>query len=212
MAGLRRSSASVLLVALVLAACSTSPTPGNSSLPFDQPANCKTSGPPASAAERAHLDRGGIRGTFIVHEAGSGTVKGDRCPTYRTYPPADGAMAVSWANCGFYDHPVSPPHAVRSLINGAVWIAYDPRLPAAQVRVIRHEATRSNHVLASPVRGLGAPVVMTAWKRQLWLPSVRDARFDDFIDRYLFEPDRPNVYTSCRDGRGAPERTVWDGA
>jgi hypothetical protein len=181
-------------------------------LPFAELAQCATSGPPASPAVRAHLAHEGVEGTFVVHESGSLTMEDAHCPNYRSYPPADGPMAPKWANCGFYEHPVPPPYAVFSLVNGAVWIAYDPHLPAEQVATIRAEATTSSHVLASPERGLGAPVVVTAWKRQLWLPSTHDPRFDDFIDSYLFEPDRPNFYSSCRDGKGVPAATFWDGA
>jgi hypothetical protein len=152
----------------------------------------------------------GIDGVYRFEAPRSLAVAGERCPRYSFYPPVDGPMAATWMNCGFYDRPVSPPHAVHSLANGAVWIAYAPDLDRRSVRVIRRTATRASHVLASPVEGLPTPVVLSAWRRQLRLDGVDDPRFEAFVTGYLFAPDRPETYAPCRDGTGDPAASFWD--
>lgn len=154
----------------------------------------------------------GIRGALVVIEDRSAEKAGDSCPETAVFPPADGPIADMWANCGFYDTPVSPPHAVHSLYNGAVWIAYSPDIGSSQLGVIRSTATRTSHVLASPVAGMDAPIVISAWQRQIRLDDVTDPRFDEFITAYLHAPYRPVIYKSCRDGQGTPAASFWDGA
>lgn len=154
----------------------------------------------------------GIDGTLVTEEKGSGEIVDETCPETNTFPPADGPMATDWANCGFYERPVSPPHAVHSLYNGAVWIAYDPRLDSRSLEIVRATATRASHVLASPQDGLDTPLVLSAWQRQLQLDDVDDPRFDEFISAYLYTPQRPEIYAPCRDGQGEPTESFWDGA
>lgn len=154
----------------------------------------------------------GIRGAFVVTEDRSGEKAGDSCPETAVFPPADGPIAETWANCGFYDTPVSPPHAVHSLYNGAVWIAYSPDIDADALVVIRSTATRTSHVLASPVAGMDDPIVISAWRRQIRLDDVADPRFDEFVTAYLHAPHRPVTYAPCRDGQGEPEASFWEHA
>ena len=118
---------------------------------------------------------------------------------YDLHPPAGGdAQPGLAAPCGFYDEPIPDEYVVHTLEHGAVWLAYAPDLPAADIEVI-HElvARQRRQVLATPVPGPrpGVAVVATAWARQLALDSVDDPRLAEFVDQY-------------QDGRQAPEASV----
>ena len=50
---------------------------------------------------------------------------------------------------------------VHSLEHGAVWITYQPDLPAAQIDVLRQLARSDEYLIVSPYPGLPAPVVVS---------------------------------------------------
>ena len=76
-----------------------------------------------------------------------------------------------WQNCGFYESPVRNENAVHSMEHGAVWITYQPDLPADQVELPRNLAHDDSYVLVSPYPDLSTPVVVSAWGKQLQLDS-----------------------------------------
>jgi hypothetical protein len=49
---------------------------------------------------------------------------------YPQDPPAGGAHAPIWLECGVYDEPVREENAVHDLEHGSVWITHDPELGA----------------------------------------------------------------------------------
>ena len=65
--------------------------------------------------------------------------------TYTQNPPIGGPHSPQWLTCGVYTTPVPNENAVHDLEHGAVWITYQPSLPAAQVAIIQADA------LAPPV-------------------------------------------------------------
>src|SRR5436309_1434665 len=107
---------------------------------------------------------------------------------YPQTPPVGGDHAPMWQNCGFYNTPVRNENAVHSLEHGAVWITYSPDLPADQVNRLRQLATSQTFVLVSPYPGLPAPVVASAWARQLRLDSADDPRLMQFIRAFRQGP------------------------
>ncbi|HEY5455952.1 MAG TPA: DUF3105 domain-containing protein [Acidothermaceae bacterium] len=64
---------------------------------------------------------------------------------YAQNPPVGGPHSPHWLTCGVYTTPVPNENAVHDLEHGAVWITYQPNLPAAQVATIQADA------LAPPV-------------------------------------------------------------
>ena len=198
----------IVLVGATACAAGEIEPPAHARVPFDADVfvDCATTGDPAPASVRANSAPEGIEGTFQIEVGDEFT---DTCPDYDMFPPAGGKFATYWARCGYYTTPLSVPHAVRSLRNGAVWIAFDPDLDVRSVDVVKATATRSAQILAAPARGLGAPVVLTAWGRQLWLDDVDDPRFDEFINVYAHGPQRPQGDESCFGGYGEPAATFW---
>jgi hypothetical protein len=123
---------------------------------------------------------------------------------YPQTPPVGGDHAAAWLNCGVYTEPVPNENAVHSLEHGAVWITYDPSLPADQVADLEALAANQSYVLVSPFEGLGSPVAVSAWGYQLQLDSADDARLPVFIQKYLLNPELAEVGAPCSNGVGVP--------
>ncbi len=122
---------------------------------------------------------------------------------YEQLPPVGGNHHPTWQNCGFYDAPVVPEHAVHSLEHGAVWITYDPELPAADVDVLREMTADESYLLVSPRDDLPAPVVASAWGLQVQLDGVDDERLEPFVLRYVRGEQTPEPGAACHGGVGA---------
>src|SRR5215216_3734300 len=123
---------------------------------------------------------------------------------YPQNPPVGGNHNPVWQNCGFYPKPVSNENAVHSLEHGAVWITYRPDLSQEQVDQIRQLATDNTYVLASPYPDLPAPVVASAWGKQLRLDSANDPQLEQFVSAYRQGPQTPEPGALCTGGVGSP--------
>lgn len=125
---------------------------------------------------------------------------------YPSAPPAGGDHFVAWQNCGFYDQPIIDEVAVHSLEHGAVWVAYAPDTDEATRGAISARADRESHLLASPYAGLAAPLVLTAWGRQLSVDEWDDPATESFLDQYLGRrsPTAPEAGVSCSGAIGSP--------
>jgi hypothetical protein len=117
---------------------------------------------------------------------------------YPQTPPVGGPHNPVFQDCGFSDQPVGNEHAVHSLEHGAVWITYRPEPPADQVALLRELAAQHDYVLVSPYPGLPAPVVASAWGKQLWLDRADDPRLAQFIA--LFAQNGPDRGGPCSGG------------
>jgi putative peptide zinc metalloprotease protein len=127
--------------------------------------------------------------------------------TYPQSPPVGGAHSPIWENCGFYRTPIAKENGVHSLEHGAVWITYRPDLPAGELAALRVLAVRQSDILVSPYPGLPAPVVASAWGRQLRLNSAGDPRLDQFLRAFRRGSQAPEHRGGpCTGGLGSPER------
>lgn len=122
--------------------------------------------------------------------------------TYAQQPPVGGEHHPTWQNCGFYIAPVPNETAVHSLEHGAIWITYQPDLPQDQVTTLRNQAARQSFVLVSPMVGLPAKVVASAWGQQIQLDAADDERLDQFIRRFRLSPEAPEPGAACGGGYG----------
>ncbi len=122
--------------------------------------------------------------------------------TYAQTPPVGGDHDPTWQNCGFYDAPVVEEHAVHSLEHGAVWLTYDPDLPAAEVDRLRDLAEQHTYLLVSPLDGVEG-VVASAWGLQVQLDGADDERLKPFLLAYLQGPQTPEPGAPCSGGIGA---------
>ena len=122
--------------------------------------------------------------------------------TYAQTPPAGGEHAPVWLNCGTYPKPVPNENAVHAMEHGAVWVTYRPDLPAAQVQQLR-QAIPDTYAVLSPYPGLPAPVVASAWGKQLALTGPDDPRLDAFVRAYRQGPQTPEPGAACTGGTNA---------
>jgi len=119
--------------------------------------------------------------------------------TYAQTPPAGGEHDPVWLNCGIYPSPVRNENAVHSMEHGAVWVTYRPDLPAADVDKLK-AAMPDTYMVLSPYDGLPAPVVASAWGKQLYLTGADDPRLAVFIKTYRQGPQAPEPGASCTGG------------
>ncbi len=124
---------------------------------------------------------------------------------YPQTPPVGGNHAPIWQNCGFYDAPIANENAVHSLEHGAVWITYRPDLSNEQIDSLHQIAGRQTHILVSPYPDLPAPIVASAWGRQLQLDSTSDPRLEQFINAFHLGPQAPERGGPCTGGVGTPK-------
>ena len=125
--------------------------------------------------------------------------------SYPQTPPVGGDHNPVWQNCGFYSSPVRNENAVHSMEHGAVWITYQPDLPSDQVEVLRNLAHDNTYVLVSPFPDSPAPVVASAWGKQLQLDSANDPRLEQFVSAFREGPQAPERGAPCTNGIGEPQ-------
>ena len=112
-------------------------------------------------------------------------------------PPVGGTHHSQWQPCGIYSEPVDAARAVHTLEHGAVWITYDPGLPAAQIADLQALAAGQDFLLLSPYPGQRSPIVLTSWGVQLEVQASDDGRIPAFISRYRLGPTTPERGAAC---------------
>lgn len=123
---------------------------------------------------------------------------------YQHSPPVGGEHFPVPATCGFYDSDVPPDELiVHSLEHGAIWFAYDPTLDATQLGPLRELVAQQAKVMATPLEGLEAPIVVSAWARQMPIEAVDDPRVAEFVAAYRNGPTAPEPGAPCQ-GEGDP--------
>jgi hypothetical protein len=119
---------------------------------------------------------------------------------YTESPPVGGTHNPAWQTCQFYDGKIANENAVHSLEHGAVWITYDPSLPADDVQRL-HEIANQGYIIVSPYPGLTDPVVASSWARQIRLTGVDDPRLQQFIVDFRRNPETaPEPNATCSMG------------
>lgn len=118
---------------------------------------------------------------------------------YAQTPPAGGKHNPIWLNCATYATPVPNENAVHSMEHGAVWVTYRPDLPTDQVAALK-AAIPSTYAVLSPFPGLKAPVVASAWGKQLFLDGAADPRLAAFIREYRQGSQAPESGAACTGG------------
>jgi hypothetical protein len=102
---------------------------------------------------------------------------------------------------------------VHNLEHGAVWITYQPSLPASEVSELLAFAGRqsvvadtgSRYVDLSPYPGLASPIVISSWGFQLRVSSPSDPRLQRFVDAFRANSHyTPEYGGPCTGGVGRP--------
>jgi hypothetical protein len=144
---------------------------------------------------------------------GPGTLAHDHVTgpvSYAVTPPVGGPHAPVWMNAGIYTAAVPSERAVHDMEHGAVWITYQPSLPADQVAELDALVDRqteisedggegsqpgqaNRYVVMSPWADgtLPAPIVISSWGFQLRVTAPDDPRLQKFIDTFRHSDHSP---------------------
>ena len=139
-------------------------------------------------------------GEVETYEVGPANQHTQEDVDYDQTPPTGGEHNDIWQNSGFYEEPVRDENAVHTLEHGAVWITYAPDLPQAQKDQIRQLVEGQTCVLASPHPDLQAPVVASAWGKQLTLESADSPDLEQFVRAFRQGPQTQEPGATCTGG------------
>lgn len=118
---------------------------------------------------------------------------------YTESPPVGGPHHQAWWDCGVYDQELPEEHVVHSLEHGAVWLTYQPGLPADQVALLE-ELGEDSYMIVSPMAEQDSPVVASSWGHQLALETADEQTLRAFIREYKQGPGTPEPGAACTGG------------
>ena len=75
-------------------------------------------------------------------------------------PPVGGVHSPRWQTCGIYEQTIDTKNGVHSMEHGAVWITYNPDLPAADVQSLQDLVRGQSYLLLSPYPDLSSDIVI----------------------------------------------------
>ncbi|MGW2178270.1 DUF3105 domain-containing protein [Streptomyces sp. NPDC001732] len=147
-------------------------------------------------------------------EAKSSPVKGERTwdelprnhvekpVSYPMNPPVGGDHNPVWMNCDadVYTKEIPKENAVHSLEHGAVWVTYTSRAKPADVEKLRTRVEATPYSLMSPVEDQAAPLMLSAWGKQVPVTGAADARVEQFFTKYVQGPQTPEPGAACGGG------------
>jgi hypothetical protein len=138
---------------------------------------------------------------------------------YAVLPPVGGPHNPVWMNAGVYTKPVPTERAVHNLEHGAVWITYNPSLPASEVKTLTAFVTKQT-LIPEPASEVGfsgesnrymdltpwtsnslpSPIVISSWGHQLRVTSPTDPRLQKFVDTFRYQKKYSPEYGGPVDG------------
>ncbi|MEW1928166.1 DUF3105 domain-containing protein [Streptomyces sp. NPDC088360] len=123
---------------------------------------------------------------------------------YPMTPAAGGDHSQAWANCqgDVYDKPLGEENAVHSLEHGAVWITYNDKAAAGDIKTLSQKVSTTPYTLMSPVAEQKGALTLTAWGRQLTVDKASDPRVEQFLGKYVQGDQTPEPGAACTGGVG----------
>ncbi|MFI9628523.1 DUF3105 domain-containing protein [Streptomyces sp. NPDC052042] len=121
---------------------------------------------------------------------------------YSMNPPVGGDHNPVWMNCeaDVYTEPIPKENAVHSLEHGAVWVTYTKKADPADVEKLTERVKSTPYSLMSPVEDQAAPLILSAWGKQVTVTSADDARVEQFFTKYVQGPQTPEPGAACTGG------------
>ncbi len=118
---------------------------------------------------------------------------------YPQTPPVGGDHNPVWLNCmgTVYDKPVVNENAVHSMEHGAVWVTYNAKASAADIKTLSDKVKATPYSLMSPYPDEQGTITLTAWGTQLVLDSASDPRVGEFFTKYVQGPQTQEPGASC---------------
>lgn len=121
---------------------------------------------------------------------------------YPMTPAAGGDHAQAWMNCDgdVYAKEVPQENAVHALEHGAVWVTYNTKAPAADIKTLKETVSKTPYSLLSPHPKQKSPITVTAWGKQLELNTASDPRLTTFLTKYVQGTQTPEPGAACTNG------------
>ncbi|MFB7558251.1 DUF3105 domain-containing protein [Streptomyces brevispora] len=126
----------------------------------------------------------------------------DKKVDYPMNPPVGGDHNPVWMNCDadVYTEAIPKENAVHSLEHGAVWVTYSGEAKPADVKKLGERVSATPYSLMSPVEDQAAPLMLSAWGKQLTVKSAADTRVAQFFTKYVQGPQTPEPGAACSGG------------
>lgn len=127
----------------------------------------------------------------------------ERKVDYPMNPPVGGDHSQVWMNCNadVYTDEIPKENAVHSLEHGAVWVTYNDEASEADVKALTEKVTSTPYSLMSPVKDQKAPLMLSAWGKQVVVDDSSDPRVAQFFSKYVQGPQTPEPGAACTGGR-----------
>ena len=166
----------------------------------DSSSNSSAADAPYVQAEvpAAKAIKGIIWKKHVQHSHVTGVVK------YDSSPPMGGNHNPYWANCTgtVYTKQIANENAVHMLEHGAIWITYNPKISAADLKTLRADVDGVQWMALSPYAGLKTMISLQAWNYQLFVDKASDPRIDAFIGALKHTPKVTPEYGAQCSGSG----------
>ncbi|MEU8526792.1 DUF3105 domain-containing protein [Streptomyces sp. NPDC048629] len=129
--------------------------------------------------------------------------------TYPMKPAVGGDHHQVWMNCSgdVYKKAVPEVNAVHSLEHGAVWVTYNDKADAGDVKKLETKVGKTPYSLMSPVKDQAGAIMLSAWGKQVTVDGADDPRVDQFFTKYVQGPQTPEPGAACTGGMGAEGQT-----
>ncbi|MEV4557720.1 DUF3105 domain-containing protein [Kitasatospora sp. NPDC049285] len=122
--------------------------------------------------------------------------------TYPQTPPVGGDHNPIWLNCmgNVYDQPVKNENAVHSLEHGAVWVTYNGKATADDIKKLGDKVKVTPYTMMSPYPDEQGTITLSAWGTQLVVDKADDPRVEQFFTKYVQGPQTQEPGASCSSG------------
>ncbi|MFF1514359.1 DUF3105 domain-containing protein [Streptomyces sp. NPDC058305] len=148
-------------------------------------------------------------GHFVTGADGVRTWKGTlarnhvtKTVSYPMEPPVGGDHNQVWMNCNgdVYTKAINNMNAVHSLEHGAVWVTYNGKASASDVKALAAKVKKTPYTLMSPVDDQKDPITLSAWGKQRTVTSATDKNVDAFFSEFVQGKQTPEPGAACTNG------------
>ncbi|MER5878897.1 DUF3105 domain-containing protein [Streptomyces sp. NPDC060235] len=148
-------------------------------------------------------------GHFVTGADGVQTWKGTlarnhvtKTVSYPMEPPVGGDHNQVWMNCNgdVYTKAINNMNAVHSLEHGAVWVTYNGKASASDVKALAEKVKKTPYTLMSPVDDQKDPIMLSAWGKQRTVTSATDKNVDAFFSEFVQGKQTPEPGAACTNG------------
>lgn len=121
---------------------------------------------------------------------------------YPMNPPVGGDHNPVWMNCNadVYTEAIPKENAVHSMEHGAVWVTYNSKAAAADVKALTERVKATPYSLMSPLEDQADPLILSAWGKQVTVTSATDPRVAQFFTKYVQGAQTPEPGAACTGG------------